>query len=293
MEFDEWATDLSYNRTGVTKHIPGFNKVHHGFKERIFPNQGRSPKNIPEHIKAHLNDLKALFTGTEEKKPPTKMPYDTCKEGIQILADHLCKKNGLDKVNVYFTGHSLGCGLATMTYARAVKMRDTDFESNIDIRDAYLFAAPVVSDVESKDHFNEMMAKDPRRTLWRVTNASDAVATLLPELGDVTPSKDLIVESINALAFAHLGTEIKMDPPTLGAHARAVVGGHIPRNTPVRVVSSLLKTDFADSGKYKLGAIASIPMVGPVAWLLAAHAVTCYWDSIILLEPGECKWVID
>ena len=42
----------------------------------------------------------------------------------------------------------MGCSLAGLVYARMINEPD-DFDDSVVIRDAYLFAAPIVCDVES------------------------------------------------------------------------------------------------------------------------------------------------
>ena len=47
-----------------------------------------------------------------------------------------------------FTGHSLGCAMASLAYSRAILFPE-DFGPSVRVRDAYIFAAPVVCDVVS------------------------------------------------------------------------------------------------------------------------------------------------
>jgi hypothetical protein len=102
----------------------------------------------------------------------TELPADSIREGIQIVADHLTKNTGIHSINVYFTGHSLGCATASLAYARAVAKQSTDYKSNVRIRDAYMFAAPVIGDVKTRDAFNAMMSSGLPRSMWRVSNVS-------------------------------------------------------------------------------------------------------------------------
>lgn len=53
-------------------------------------------------------------------------------------------------IEQWFTGHSLGCALASLTYARMINEPHECGQSAI-VRDAYLFAAPVVCDAESSN----------------------------------------------------------------------------------------------------------------------------------------------
>ncbi len=49
-----------------------------------------------------------------------------------------------------FTGHSLGTALATLCYAKAL-MCPEDLGPNAVLRDAYLYATPITTDVASRD----------------------------------------------------------------------------------------------------------------------------------------------
>jgi predicted alpha/beta hydrolase family esterase len=169
--------------------------VHSGFKARMFPDEARSPRSLAEHMKRHMEQVKGWFKRPSEAERkqselPVRTPYgqspvfrhpnptnpsaDSIREGIQIVADHLTKNTGIHSINVYFTGHSLGCATASLAYARAVAKQNTDYKSNVRIRDAYLFAAPVIGDTKSRDAFNDMMASGLPRSMWRVTNVGFA-----------------------------------------------------------------------------------------------------------------------
>lgn len=69
------------------------------------------------------------------------------------------------------TGHSLGTAVASLAYARAVSAKN-DFGRKCVVRDAYLFATPIMTDVTSVHAFNYAMFKnvEKTRTMWRITN---------------------------------------------------------------------------------------------------------------------------
>lgn len=52
-----------------------------------------------------------------------------------------------EQINVWFTGHSLGCATASLVYSSFLSTR----RKQINLRDSYLFAAPIVSDQETVD----------------------------------------------------------------------------------------------------------------------------------------------
>jgi hypothetical protein len=75
-------------------------------------------------------------------------PYDTISTAIKALAKWLRRRNNFPPektVNVWFTGHSLGCATASLVYSRFL-MRHKDMGIRSVLRDAYLFAAPIVCD---------------------------------------------------------------------------------------------------------------------------------------------------
>ncbi|QRW14667.1 Lipase (class 3) [Ceratobasidium sp. AG-Ba] len=315
-EFDEWVTDLTFTREDIGMHIPGFGKVHSGFKARMFPDEARAPRSLREHMKRHVEQIRDWWkppTEAERKQRdlPVRTPYDTIRESIQIVADHLTKNTGIHSINVYFTGHSLGCATASLAYSRAVAKQNTDYKSNVRIRDAYLFAAPVIGDVKTRDAFNRIMGMGLPRSMWRVTNGPDAVAAMLPEMGDRVP---LTVDPENPLAFAHLGLEIKMAPTGRKgqgtAHVEAVVAPHRPTWEPVRIVQAThygpgeeeggrgQTTNDFDSGvfsdtasersatvrlvsrtRWNLASVKKVPLIGHVLWLGVSHIISCYWVS--------------
>ena len=52
------------------------------------------------------------------------------------------------QINVWFTGHSLGCATASLVYSRFL-MRHKEMGKKSELRDAYLFAAPILCDPKS------------------------------------------------------------------------------------------------------------------------------------------------
>lgn len=163
-------------------------QVHSGFKARMFPDKARTPRSLREHFERSVVQVVKWVKGhkvdTERIEMPVRTPYgklnwrkqrklmwtDSIREGIQIVADHLTKNTGIHSINVYFTGHSLGCATASLAYARAVAKQSSDYKSNVRIRDAYMFAAPVIGDVKTRDAFNVMMGAGLPRSMWRVSN---------------------------------------------------------------------------------------------------------------------------
>jgi len=222
-------------------------------------------------------------------------PYQSIASAVRELAQHLLEgKKDETEVNVWFTGHSLGCAMASLAYSRAI-LKPEEFGKSVRIRDAYLFAAPVVCDVISVERFNEAIrsTEDRGRTMWRVTNAGDAVATILPELGD---RKGLHLSPTNVLAFAHLGVEIKMrDRPT----PSIFTGQTLHQRAQVKITSTFTERELDDLRKkmqsegaglsfYERAAL-NIPFVGR----LLAHGTIFYWDQLSRLGTGQCSWAFN
>ncbi|KAG8860541.1 hypothetical protein FRB96_003795 [Tulasnella sp. 330] len=279
-DFAEWMTDLDYTMTHGGSWLKGFGRVHGGFVDRIFP-----------------RDVKELGG---------RRPYDTIASAIKIVGEELAKNN-VGKVNLYFTGHSLGTAIASLTYARAVSGTN-DFGKKVVVRDAYLFATPIICDVPSVHAFNFTMFKDLEkpRTMWRISNVgsfivrdrNDIVATGLPEEGD----RPVVPNPNSLFCFAHLGTEIRL-PDKLGQQCFAS-GNHITQGTNVRIQSEfnddmlyahrqegLIAGQFHDyaNGKRESDPWLDIPVIGS----LLAHGVGNYWESLSKVGNGACIWVDD
>jgi len=271
-DFAEWMTDLDYTLVHGGSWLRGFGRVHGGFADRVFP-----------------RDVKELGG---------RRPYDTITSAIKIVAKDL-KLNSLGDVNLYFTGHSLGTAIASLTYARAVSGKH-DFGKGVVVRDAYLFATPIICDVPSVHAFNFSMFKnlDKPRTMWRISNRDDLVATGLPEEGD----RPLVSNPNSLFCFAHLGTEIRLrDKFAVPCFAS---GNHVTQGTLVKVQSEfndetlyrhrregLLKGHFHD---YLDGTKDSDPWLDvPIIGSLLAHSVGSYWESLSKVSNGACIWVDD
>jgi len=114
-------------------------------------------------------------------------PWDTIRLALRVLAAQLRESpssktttpdstDGTTKgpINVWFTGHSLGCSLASLAYARAISFPD-ELGPNVIVRDAYLFAAPVTTGRQAALAFNKQMNEERGqrlKTMWRVTNVN-------------------------------------------------------------------------------------------------------------------------
>jgi len=259
-EFDEWITDFNFTRVPVDKDLPGYGKVHRGFKERIFPENSSAP-------------------------------YETIFRGVDIVAKDLIRRKGENtEINVYFTGHSLGCALSTLAYAGMIG--DTALDPRIRIRDAYLFAAPIVCDMTSVRAFNQDMVHNLNRpkTMWRIVNRNDVVAVGLPSLGDRPTFK--YPDSL--FAFAHLGMEIKMRKKPTECVVSDYYASEKAKEPTLRasVVSALApdlvgvirKEESLPWWKDKLQHL-------PIAGQLFAHFPGFYWEALQLMGTGNARWV--
>ncbi|EIW74562.1 alpha beta-hydrolase [Coniophora puteana RWD-64-598 SS2] len=217
-EFGEWATDFSCNWAMGSEYLRGYGSVHRGFYQAMFPERvsasGRTPYEV---IRGALKDI------------ATEMRNGT--QGSQAQ----------DPVNVFVTGHSLGTASATMFYARALQ-RPEDLGADINLRDAYLFATPITASPQSRAAFNNDMQRDPDRprNMWRITNKRDAVATGLPDLGDLALHSQNVSERSQA-NFCHLGQEIKMrDYYNLSVTGPGTL---VPKGTAVQIVSNVKQSN--------------------------------------------------
>ncbi|EJD51153.1 alpha/beta-hydrolase [Auricularia subglabra TFB-10046 SS5] len=274
-EFSEWASDFTFEPKHAGHWIRGFGKCHGGFFSKIFPKRvGRG----------------------------TRMPYSTIKHAVRVCADQLLQnKPEGTQINVWTTGHSLGCALASLVYARQIN-EPGDFGRSVVIRDAYLFAAPILCDIHSVHAFNNRTHHASSthghhpRTMWRVTNGKDVVATALPHRGD---HPEWGLSPYNLFSFAHLGTEIELRKYP---HRCIVRGNHITPGSHVRVVSRFRphndpppghpehkfrekhnRSFFARAGLMKMQ---NIPLVGR----LIAHGTAFYWLALKDASVGSCEW---
>ncbi|KAF8315618.1 alpha/beta-hydrolase [Clavulina sp. PMI_390] len=300
VEYADWVTDLTTSFTDVSDFLPGYSKAIKGFKERLYPT------NV------------STLGGT---RPWDSIRFSLCKVAESLAYSRAQAGQG-GKINVWFTGHSLGCALATLAYARAISTPSDWAGYPIELRDCYIFAAPVSANRESAVTFNDRLAKFSMddeatpaghahaRTMWRVRNAGDAIATLLPQLGDRTdlasgPNK---ISPTNPAGFAHLGAEIVMkDSP----HACGIVSpsdhflgtpsdyGRSP--TPVRVE---VRSDFTageikaqrekkfkeNPGEKAREAFFSWAETIPLIGRFAAHDTVLYWDQLDRIALSNCVW---
>ncbi|KAG8842661.1 hypothetical protein FRB96_004936 [Tulasnella sp. 330] len=251
--FDEWATDFTCTFVDASRDIPGFSYLHKGFKDRILPSEGRQPyKSIAAAVKV------------------------VCKELVRGQPDGT-------KINVWFTGHSLGCSLASIAYATAL-FNPKDFGPHALLRDAYCYATPITCDIKSRLVFNHKMEEDTQvpRTLWRITNRDDFVATGLPDLGDGR------VEGFgadNMLNFCHLGVEIYMkdspNPCCVAGDAVRAPAGYKVHFTSKFDAATLrgMRDDLKKKGwvqPFYITWMQYLPFVGS----MAAHGTTNYWEQL-------------
>ncbi|KAG8880849.1 hypothetical protein FRB98_004702 [Tulasnella sp. 332] len=247
--FDEWTTDFTATFEDCSEDIPGFRFVHKGFKDRILPSTGRQP-------------------------------YHSIAAAVRIVCDELVKGHAAGtKINVWFTGHSLGTAIASLAYAKALVAKDLGPYAIL--RDAYVYATPICADVHSRLFFDSMMQEDPNvpRTLFRVTNRNDFVATGLPEIGD---SRTRGLGKDNLFNFSHLGVEIFMkDHPN-----PCQVRGDQVRQFKIHVKSAFdesmirkMRAKIVARGYNQLAVLGWLQYI-PIIGRLAAHGTTNYWEQL-------------
>ncbi|KZT37545.1 alpha/beta-hydrolase [Sistotremastrum suecicum HHB10207 ss-3] len=214
-EYDEWVSDFTYLLEEAGEYIRGFSKVHRGFLKRMFP------------------------TPSEDKSG--RQPYDTIADAVRNVSKDLRKRlpPGTN-INVWFTGHSLGCATASLAYSKAI----VD-EEGLDPQGRIIYAYFSVYKRSYKwviKAFNERMSKHPDqpKTMWRITNRQDAVATLLPDFGDLRAS---ILPNDSVFMFCHLGVEIKMRAYPQRCKVR-LSGRPFDEETPVDITSRFGDKDF-------------------------------------------------
>ncbi|KAF9515684.1 hypothetical protein BS47DRAFT_1391347 [Hydnum rufescens UP504] len=292
VEFGDWLSDLDATMVSCADYIPNFRRVHKGFKERVFPDKGLRP--------AERQDQR---------------PYNTISMSVKALVAHLSARHAGQQINVWFTGHSLmRCATATLIYSRML-MKPEEVGENGILRDAYLFAAPIVADPQSVIAFNEKIFEQgaPKRTMWRITSNDDFVATGLPEFGDHLPISD--IESLhtdrkNNLFFSHFGIEIVLyDHP----HSSSVPDHRLtPKHTVVidsaftqaeirfcRPAAPPSRKDHRSLPQYVLclSLEADISLTDrptpPINRSPSAAPIAHYWDQLDRITLGTCDRTID
>jgi hypothetical protein len=302
-EYADWVTDLTTSMTDAHDFLPDdFSRLIKGFKERLHP--------------AEVSEL----GGT---RPWDSIRYSLCKAAQKL--SYMRTQEGKDpQINVWFTGHSLGCALATLAYTRIISTPSDVAGYPIVIRDCYLFAAPVSADRECAVKFNDALAQFSTtssrnsalrapaghahaRTMWRVRNAGDAIATLLPQLGDRADLASKLTRT-NPAGFAHLGAEIIMkDSPALSGVASPCdhFGGtpsdydRHPSQVRVDVRSDFTRGEIQRQRAARLAQkgealrekffvwAENIPLIGR----FIAHDTVLYWDQLDRIAVSPCKWV--
>ncbi|KAF8588363.1 alpha/beta-hydrolase [Ramaria rubella] len=262
-EFVEWTTDFSFNPRDAGHWVRGWGKAHGGFVDKIFP---------------------------RKIKPGARLPYDTIREAVKATSKHLLASQPPGtQINVWTTGHSLGCALASLVYARQIN-EPRDLGRNIMVRDAYLFAAPILCDVESVNAFNNRMNHDADhpRTMWRITNGLDVVARSLPHSGDYTEWNH---SPYNLFSYAHIGTELRLTPapgpPIISGETHITPGSHVRIESALMTNVSLLHTDKeAVKAQEWMRRVQEWPLVGR----MVAHGTASYWMALNEVRTGGCEW---
>jgi len=197
--------------------------------ERMFPRRIEPGARLPYGEYRSVITSKYGYQITYRLSISTDTIWDAVRRAATGLSRNLPTGT---KINVWFTGHSLGTALASLVYARAIN-EPHDFGEDVVLRDAYLFATPVIADVQSVRAFHNRLNHDPRRMMWRVTNGLDPVATALPDAGDNT---SIPLGEYNLFSFAHLGIELKLrEAPQKGV----VCGNAFAHETTVRIESEV------------------------------------------------------
>jgi hypothetical protein len=279
----------------------GYGRVIKGFKERLYPTEV------------------SQLGGT---RPWDSIRFSLCRAAQKL--SYLRHLEGEDSpINVWFTGHSLGCALATLAYTRIVSTPSDLAGYPIVIRDCYLFAAPVTADRTSAVKFNNTLAAfsaSPSsslatsapaghahaRTMWRVRNACDAVTTALPQYGDRADlAKSL--SPTNPLAFAHLGAEIIMKDAPHPSHVASpcdhFLGKPSDYDRQPSQVNVVVRSEFAEDiiqrqRAKRLTEVDEALREDFFVWAesiwfigrLIAHDTVPYWDQLDRIAVGPCKW---
>ncbi|KDN47971.1 alpha/beta-hydrolase [Tilletiaria anomala UBC 951] len=253
--FVEWLVDFRYEYVWAGKKIPGFHYVHSGFFAQLF------------------------------RREKDGDPYSVIRKAVQHTAQAIQETTGVPHVHLWVTGHSLGAATGTLFYSKLL----TDPLPSCKLPDQTLtvihaphsfFGAPIVGDPSSLSSFNASVqstetAQSPRPNVWRVLNDGDAVATLLPSLGD---NRKLGAElsTTNQFNFAHFGEQMKL--VGLPGLSRFGPGTLLPAETLVRITSRL--PERGTGPNVKLPLVSTIGELIPFVGRFASHGLSWYWGRM-------------
>ncbi|CAG8544055.1 4365_t:CDS:2 [Acaulospora morrowiae] len=176
------------------------------------------------------NGYRSMLHPETEKPGPYVTIVEAIQNAVRVIRENKPKKN---KINIWFTGHSLGGTLATTFYTRCLKS-PSDLGEHCVIRDAYVFGNPCVGDSELASTYVSSLNKqsDVVSTLWRVVSDKD-IMTSLP-FGFYHPGG---VGKYNVLDNVHIGEAVKFYQD---AKKRPVLVKNplIPKKNPAPTITS-------------------------------------------------------
>ncbi|EJT97151.1 hypothetical protein DACRYDRAFT_18877 [Dacryopinax primogenitus] len=248
-EFSEWASDFEYSPREAGNRITGFGQVHGGFYDR-------------------------LFTAAAAERAP----FDTIASAVRAVADELSAAHSTSKINLFITGHSLGCAMASLAYAtpssamRISLLRQSFVTQNLLLPSTSVWIRP--------RHMRTIPTSDLSGVLL---NRGDVVATALPSFGDDRHTGTLR----DLFAFAHLGAEFRMGSQSQPSYVK---GGSLKPDTWVTVRSKLDRGTVNIMNAQGMAPVIRWTQEIPLIGRLVAHATTMYWDAITQLQVGRAHW---
>ncbi|CAG8457353.1 103_t:CDS:2 [Cetraspora pellucida] len=161
-----------------------FGGVHEGFYNCLFP-------------KDHAGSILA-------KKG---FPHLRIIEAINVKAKEIRSKNKKEEpVNIWITGHSLGASLATLFYARLLKLPNILSDDCV-LRDVYSFAALAVGDSNFSSEFSSRY-NESNSTLWRIVCEQD-IAPHLPPNNNAMRALRQYLATNDIMNYFHVGDTVK------------------------------------------------------------------------------------
>ncbi|CAG8589705.1 2639_t:CDS:2, partial [Racocetra fulgida] len=129
-------------------------------------------------------------------------PHLRIIEAINVKAKDIRRKNKKDRVNIWITGHSLGASLATLFYARLLKLPGI-LSSDCVLRDVYSFAGLAVGDSNFSSEFSSRY-NESDTTLWRIICEQDIAPHLPPNNGAFRALRQYLTSN-DILNYFHVG----------------------------------------------------------------------------------------
>ncbi|ORY74764.1 Alpha/Beta hydrolase protein [Leucosporidium creatinivorum] len=141
--------------------------------------------------------------------------YGQITRSLRHVASEMTKGSKTHKaVPLWVTGHSLGSALASLIYARYLRM-PSDLGDKIQLRDCYTYGTPRLGDGTFVSKYEESTCTplDRPNIFWRIINHWDIVCQIPPGLADNELNRAGL-SALSVLNYGHIGASLRLNPWT-------------------------------------------------------------------------------